>query len=84
MTARTAQLPASPATPHQRLYVRTLMQRLELDVSYITLMHRRFFEAAGVPVPEQGSRVDAALCALSKMQAVALISALLKEVSDEP
>lgn len=83
MIARTVRLPEGRATPHQRLYVRTLMQQLELDVSYFTLMHRRFFEAAGLPAPELDSRVDAALCALSSAQASALITALKKEVPDE-
>jgi hypothetical protein len=71
------------STPHQRLYIRTLMQQLELDVLHMSGLHRRFFTAAKIEQPDPNSRIDAVLCALSKGQASALIDALKAEVSDE-
>lgn len=83
MRYSTGQLVTKLATPHQRLYVRTLMEQLDLDVSYVTLMHGRFFVGARIPKPEQGSRIDAVLCALTWAQASALITVLKKEVPDD-
>ena len=71
-----------PASPHQRLYIRTLMQQLDLDVRYVTSAHLRFFRAAGLPEPEPGSNVDAVLCGLTTHSASALAGALKKEVPD--
>ena len=70
------------STPHQRLYIRTLMRQLDLDTRYVTAAHRRFFEAAGIS-PEPNSGIDPVLCNLTKSKASALISALKKEVPDE-
>jgi hypothetical protein len=72
-----------PSTPHQRLYIRTLMQQLELDSTYMTLFHRRFFDTALIAQPDPNARIDAVLCALSKTQAHALIGALQEEAGDE-
>lgn len=71
------------STPHQRLYVRTLMQQLSLDTSRTTLLHRRHFEAANLVPPENGCPVDDFLCALAKAEISALISVLKAEVSDD-
>ena len=70
----------APSTPHQRLFIRTLMREAELDTFTITLMHRRHFEAASLPAPEPGARVEDVLGALTKGQASALAGALQKEV----
>jgi hypothetical protein len=70
----------SVSTPHQRLYIRTSMQQLDLDTTHMTAFHRRFFEAAGLPQPDPDARIDAVLCALTKTQASALITALRKEI----
>lgn len=67
---------AGAATPHQRLYMRTLMDRLDLALDRITLLHRPIFEAAGLPAREPGRQVDAVLCELTKAEASALIEVL--------
>lgn len=71
---------STPSTPHQRLYIRTLMQQLELDTLRMTLFHRRFFEAAKLTQPAPDARIDAVLCGLTRLQASSLIEALKKEV----
>jgi hypothetical protein len=68
-----------PATSYQRLEVITLFRALELGDTYITLMHRRHFEAAGIVFPEPGTRVDAVLSVLSIDHASRLIQALRQE-----
>lgn len=73
----------APSTPHQRLYIRTLMRQLELDSSYMTMFHRRFFEAAQIECPDPNAHIEAVLCALTKTQASALATVLQAEVSDE-
>ncbi len=75
--------PRTPSTPHQRLYARVLMNSLDLDTGRITAMHERYFDAAKIAVPEQGSDVDAVLCGLTRIQASNLIGALQKEVEDD-
>lgn len=71
---------STPSTPHQRLYIRTLMQQLELDTLRVTPLHRRFFDAAKLTQPAADARIDAVLCALTRMQASNLIDALKPEV----
>jgi hypothetical protein len=73
----------SPCTPHQRLYIRTLMDRAEPDSYHACLMHRRFFEAANLPAPTPGAKLDPTLEALTRAQASALIGVLRKEVGDD-
>lgn len=73
------------ATPHQRMYARTLMRQLDLDTRRLTLMHRGYFETAQVTFPGAGEDVDAALCALTKAECSALVMAMKAEVpSDDP
>ena len=74
---------SSPSTPHQRLYIRTLMRQLELDTLRITLFLRRFWEAAKLPEPALGTELDAWLCSLTRAQASALVAALKAEVPDD-
>lgn len=73
----------SLCSPHQRLHIRTTMQRMELDTLRVTLFHRRFWTGAGLPEPPLGMDLDAFLCSLTKAQASAVIKALLAEVDDE-
>ncbi len=68
------------STPHQRLYIRTLMRGMELPTDTVTVMHRNRFKRAGVPFND-GKPLDAELCALRKEQASALIKTLLKETN---
>ncbi|MEP7041887.1 MAG: hypothetical protein ABI843_02425 [Dokdonella sp.] len=81
--AATAPARQPNSTPHQRLFARTTMQQLDLDVTHITAFHRRFFEAAGLEQPRSDARVDEVLCALTRSQISALISCMRREVSDE-
>ena len=74
---------AAPCTPHQRLYIRTLMQQLELDTHRATLFHNRFWERARIPAPPLGIQLDPVLCELTKAQASALAAALKSEVPDD-
>lgn len=74
---------SSLSTPHQRLYIRTQMQRLELDTLRCTLFHRRLWTAAKLPEPALGTELDAYLCSLTRAQASALIAELAKEFDDE-
>lgn len=71
------------STPHQRLCVRTMMQRLELDTARVTLYHNRLWVAAAIPAPALGTDLDAYLCGLTQPQTRALIDALKKEIPDE-
>lgn len=71
-----------PATPSQRSYIERLMRTLELDTRYMTAFHRRFFDEAQIPQPSPNAHIDSVLCALSKVQASALIHALVAEVPD--
>jgi len=73
----------APCSPHQRLYLRVLMQQLELDTLRLTLMHRRFFEDAKVQFPGAGTDVEHVLSSLSMADASALIRAMKAEVGDE-
>jgi hypothetical protein len=73
----------APSTPPQRSYIRTLMQQIELDSSYMTMFHRRFFEAAQIECPDPNAHIEAVLCALTKTQASALATVLEAEVDDE-
>jgi len=82
-TARTGFAPTRPATPNQRNYIRILMGEIELPTDQITLLHRRFYESAGVPVREPGERIDTALASLTFAQAVSLIETLQRECADQ-
>lgn len=73
----------APSTPHQRLYIRTLMTQLDLDTRYMSAFHRRFFAAAKLPEPAPNASIDAVLCGLSTREASALIAALVDEVPHE-
>lgn len=83
MNASTTFCRSRVATPHQRQYARILMREIELPTDVITLLHRRFFEAASVSFPEQGTRVDDALGALSFSHAKQLIAVLLRERNEQ-
>lgn len=72
-----------PSTPHQRLYIRTLMQQLELDTRYMSAFHRRFFDRARIAQPSPNADIDSVLCAISKREASALAQALRDEVPDD-
>ena len=67
---------ATPCTPHQRLYMRTLMQRAELSTYRFSCMHRVPFKDAGLPEPPLDTDVDTHLRTLSMKDASALIDAL--------
>lgn len=69
----------SLSTPHQRLYIRTLLREQELPTDVITTLHRRAFEQARVELPAQGLSLDLALCALNRLQASQLIDALKQQ-----
>ena len=73
----------APCTPRQRLYIRTLMDRVAIDSYFATLMHRRFFDGAGLTAPTPGAHLDGVLEALTCGQASALIGQLQNELSDE-
>jgi len=73
----------SPCTPHQRLYIRTLLAQLEIDTRRCTIIHRRFWLGAGLQEPALGTDLDAHLCTLTRVQASALVAELRKEVPDE-
>ena len=70
------------ATAQQRLYARTLMQRLELSTHRFGFQHRSAFKAAGLGEPPLDKDVDAHLCALSKAEASALIKVLRARLED--
>lgn len=74
---------SSKSTPHQRLYIRTTMQQLELDTARATLFHNRLWVAANIPAPALGTDLDAYLCELTQPQTRALVDALKKEIADE-
>lgn len=71
------------STPHQRLYVRTLMRDLGLATGRFTYQHRTPFKSAGLPEPVFDADIDAHLCALSRKQASALIDALKRQAGDD-
>lgn len=72
-----------PATPHQRQYARILMREIELPTDVITLLHRRFYSAAGIECPAPGTRLDEALAALTFPQAANLIGVLMRERNEQ-
>lgn len=72
----------SPSTPHQRLYIRCLMQRIELDNQFITLQTLRYFDLAGIKRPREGARLDEALAELTKEHAQLLIGQLKKDADE--
>ncbi len=82
-TARHGFAPTRPATPHQRGYIRVLMGELELPTDQITLLHRRFYEAAGVPEQEAGRNLNVALSELNFAQAANLIGVLKREHDEQ-
>lgn len=66
-----------PSTPHQRLFIRTLLRQVELPTDFITLSHLHLFRSAGgVPEPREGRGVDDVLTELTKTQASSLIQVL--------
>lgn len=71
-----------PCTPHQRMYARTLMNRLELSTWRFTATHRPVFAAAHLDEPTLGSDVETYLRALTKAQASTLISVLLDRLGE--
>ena len=71
------------ATPHQRLYIRTLMTQLDLCTRFYGKAHDRFFMAAKLIRPRHGCEIDAALCELTRRQASELARVLHEEVGDE-
>lgn len=73
---------AAPSTPRQRLYIRTMLQQLDLPTDYVTRLNCPTFRAANLEQPRLGRRVDEVLEALTKTQASMLIKALEKEVAD--
>lgn len=77
-----AYLQNRPASPYQRQYARILMRELDLPTDVITLLHRRFYNAAKVPFPQSGTRLDDALGTLTFAHAGQLIGVLVKEHKD--
>lgn len=73
---------AGPSTSRQRLYIRTMLQQLDLPTDYVTRLNCPTFRAANLEQPRLGRRVDEVLEALTNPQASALIKALEKEVAD--
>lgn len=71
-----------PSTPWQRLYIRTMLRQLDLPTDYVSRLNFRAFDAAKLPRPVLGKRVDEVLEALTKQQASALIRAIEPEVVD--
>ena len=47
-----------PSTPHQRLYIRCLLDELEYDSYRVTLMHRVPFARAGLSAPAPDQLLD--------------------------
>lgn len=70
------------STAPQRWFIARLMARLELPTRRTCLLHRRHFEAAGLPAPAPDRCLDEILHALTETQANALIDALKREVSE--
>lgn len=64
------------STPRQRLYARILFRDLDLPTDYITKMNFAVFDAAGLPRPTEGTRVDSALESITVDQCKKLITAL--------
>jgi len=83
ISARRGFAPTKPATPHQRGYLRVLMGELELPTDQITLLHRRFYEAAGVPEQPAGKNLNVALAELTFAQAAALVGVLKREHQEQ-
>lgn len=71
-----------PSTPHQRLYISSLLIQLELPVSWTNQQIGRYFELATLPAPAPDRKVDDVLEALTKQQASDLIRVLRAEVSE--
>lgn len=69
-------LAASPATPHQRLFIRCLLQKLELPTDRIGVEHQAFFHDACIAQPPADMRVDAVLAAMRRADAKKLIGVL--------
>lgn len=69
----------SAATPHQRQYIRCLLRDADLPTDRVTLMHKRLFERAKLPVPTPGTDVDSHLCAMNRAEAGRLIDALRED-----
>lgn len=68
------------STPHQRLYIRTLMCELDIPTDVVGDDLVRTAEAAGIkghPIMVAGRRVDEALRALDVLQARELAHVLL-------
>jgi len=66
----------------QRENVARLMRKLELDPLVVTLMTLRYFDAAKLPRPFDGTSVYDAVRELTVGQCSALIDAMKKEVDE--
>lgn len=75
--------PTRPASPHQRGYLRVLMSELELPTDQVTLLHRRFYEAAGIPEQPAGRNLNDALATLTFAHAASLIDVLKRERNEQ-
>lgn len=82
-TAAPYMVAVGASTPHQRLYIRTLMRELELSTHRFTYQHRGPFADAGLPEPVFDGDIDAHLRTLTKVEASALIKSLLKRAPNQ-
>ena len=65
-----------PATAHQRLYARTLMDQRDLSTIWINDRHHKYFRLAGLEPRGIGRRVDAVLEELTRAEIVRLCDTL--------
>ena len=70
------------STPHQRLFARSLMNRLELPTHIVTVMHRDIFRSCSIDWRD-GQGMDELLETLTREQIGALIAVLQKRVGDD-
>lgn len=75
--------PREPSRPHQRLYIRTLLQQLDIDTLHAGADFIAACERAKVPAPGFGARIDSVLVRLTCDQAKALAGQLAREVPRE-
>lgn len=80
---RANQFGNDPSTTAQRDYAIVLMSKIELDTRFLTLMHRRFFEAAYLHMPGPGKRISDVLASLTRSQMSLLLRALKRDTGDD-
>lgn len=69
-------LAETPATPHQRLYIRCTLQQLQFDFDVVDDDNVELFHAAGIDEPPIGMRMDAVLLSLRRGTANKLMAVL--------